>query len=80
VLVPGQGLRCPFPDRLSQIAIAIAALRAAGVHGIVVAGQRMGGLAAIIYGAQHPDLAGVIALASWRAFLKAPRPSPRRAR
>lgn len=53
----------PFPDCLRDIDTAIAALRAAGARRIVVAGQSMGGNAALAYGAQHPELAGVIALA-----------------
>lgn len=52
-----------FPDCLRQIDTAVAALRDAGARRIVVAGQSQGGEAAIIYGAQHPELAGVIALA-----------------
>jgi hypothetical protein len=60
----GRVVDAPFPDWLRQIGIAIAALRSAGARRIVVAGQRMGGrLAAIIYGVQHPDVAGVIAIA-----------------
>ena len=52
-----------FPDCLRDIDTAIAALRAAGARRIVVAGQSLGGLAALVYSAQHPDLTGVIALA-----------------
>ena len=53
----------PFPDCLREIDTSIAALRAAGARRIVVAGQSLGGNAALVYGAQHPELAGVIALA-----------------
>ncbi len=52
-----------FPDCLREIDPAIAALRAAGARRIVVAGMSLGGEAAIVYGASHPELAGVIALA-----------------
>lgn len=52
-----------FPDCLREIDTAVAALRAAGARRIVVAGQSLGGNAAIAYAAQHPELAGVIALA-----------------
>ena len=52
-----------FPDCLQAIDSAVAALRAAGARRIVVAGQSLGGDAAIVYGTQHPDLAGVTALA-----------------
>jgi pimeloyl-ACP methyl ester carboxylesterase len=59
----GRVVDAPFPDWLREINIALAALRSAGARRIVVAGQSMGGLAAIIYGVQHPDVAGVIAIA-----------------
>jgi pimeloyl-ACP methyl ester carboxylesterase len=52
-----------WPDCLREIDTAVAALRAAGARRIVVAGQSQGGNAAIDYGVQHPELAGVIALA-----------------
>src|SRR5215471_4106846 len=52
-----------FPDCLREVDTAVAALRTAGVRRIVVAGQSLGGEAALIYGAQHAELAGVIALA-----------------
>jgi pimeloyl-ACP methyl ester carboxylesterase len=52
-----------FPDCLKEIDAAVAALRAAGARRIVVAGHSLGGNAAIVYGTQHPELAGVIALA-----------------
>jgi esterase/lipase len=53
----------PYPDCLREVDAAIAALRAAGARRIVVAGMSLGGNAAIVYGAHHPELAGVIALA-----------------
>src|SRR6185503_14146859 len=53
----------PFPDCLREIDHAIAALRAAGSRRIVLAGQSLGGEAAIVYATRHPELAGVIALA-----------------
>jgi pimeloyl-ACP methyl ester carboxylesterase len=53
----------PFPGCLRDIDTAIAALRAGGARRIVVAGQSLGGLAALVYSAKHPDLTGVIALA-----------------
>jgi pimeloyl-ACP methyl ester carboxylesterase len=52
-----------WPDCLREIDTAVAALRAAGARRIVVAGQSQGGNAAIDYGVQHPELAGVVALA-----------------
>jgi pimeloyl-ACP methyl ester carboxylesterase len=52
-----------WPDCVREIDTAVAALRAAGARRIVVAGMSQGGNAAITYGAQHPELAGVIALA-----------------
>jgi len=52
-----------WPDCLREIDTAVAALRAAGARRIVVAGMSQGGNAAISYGAQHPELAGVIAMA-----------------
>lgn len=53
----------PYPACLHEIDPAITALRAAGARRIVVAGHSRGGNAAIVYGVQHPELAGVIALA-----------------
>jgi pimeloyl-ACP methyl ester carboxylesterase len=52
-----------WPDCLREIDTAVAALRAAGARRIVVAGMSQGGDAAIVYGVQHPELAGVVALA-----------------
>ena len=52
-----------FPNCMREVDTAVAALRAAGARRIVVAGHSQGGEAAIVYGAQHPELAGVIALA-----------------
>ena len=52
-----------FPDCLRDVDTAISALRAAGARRIFVAGESLGGLAALVYSTQHPDLAGVIALA-----------------
>jgi pimeloyl-ACP methyl ester carboxylesterase len=52
-----------YADCLGEIDAAIAKLKSQGAGRIVVAGQSMGGAAAIIYGATHPGLAGVIALA-----------------
>jgi dienelactone hydrolase len=52
-----------FPDCLREIDTAIAALRASGARRIVLAGMSLGGNAAIVYGAHHAELAGVIALA-----------------
>ena len=52
-----------FPDCLRDIDTAISALHASGARRIVLAGQSLGGLAALVYSVQHPDLAGVIALA-----------------
>jgi pimeloyl-ACP methyl ester carboxylesterase len=52
-----------FPGCLRDIDTAVAAVRAGGARRIVVAGQSLGALAALVYSAQHLDLAGVIALA-----------------
>lgn len=52
----------PYPDCLREIDTAIADLRSHGATAIVVAGQSLGGNAALAYGATHPGLAGVIAL------------------
>jgi len=53
----------PYPDCLRDIDAAIATLRAGGARRIVVAGMSLGGNAAIAYAAQHPELAGLVALA-----------------
>ncbi len=52
-----------FPDCLREIDAAITALRGMGAHRFIVAGESLGGNAALAYGAQHPELAGIIALA-----------------
>jgi pimeloyl-ACP methyl ester carboxylesterase len=53
----------PYPDCLSEIDHAIAALKSRGAAGIVVGGLSMGGNAAVAYAATHSDLIGVIGLA-----------------
>ena len=53
----------PFPECLAEIDTAIGALRAGGARRIVLAGMSLGGNAAIAYAAQHPELAGLVALA-----------------
>jgi pimeloyl-ACP methyl ester carboxylesterase len=53
----------PYLDCLSDIDRAIEQLRKRGATEIVVAGQSLGGNAAIGYGARHPDIKGVIAFA-----------------
>jgi pimeloyl-ACP methyl ester carboxylesterase len=53
----------PYLDCLSEIDHAVAQLRQRGATEIVVAGQSLGGNAAIGYGARHPDIKGVIAFA-----------------
>jgi pimeloyl-ACP methyl ester carboxylesterase len=53
----------PLPDCLKAVDVAIATLRAGGATRIVVAGQSLGGEGALIYGAAHPELTGVVALA-----------------
>jgi pimeloyl-ACP methyl ester carboxylesterase len=53
----------PYLDCLKAIDTAVAALRAAGARRIVIAGHSLGGNAAIVYGTQHPELTGVVALA-----------------
>jgi pimeloyl-ACP methyl ester carboxylesterase len=52
-----------YTECLHDIDLAAAALQSAGAERIVVAGQGEGGNAALTYGAFHPDIAGVIALA-----------------
>jgi len=53
----------PFLTCLAEIDTAIAGLNARGAGKIVVAGQSLGGLAAIAYGARHPNLSGIVAYA-----------------
>lgn len=50
----------PFPDCLAEIDAAVTSLKARGAEAIVVAGQSLGGAAALAYGALHDGLAGVI--------------------
>jgi pimeloyl-ACP methyl ester carboxylesterase len=52
-----------YLDCLSEIDRAVEQLRKRGATEIVVAGQSLGGNAAIGYGARHPDIKGVIAFA-----------------
>jgi pimeloyl-ACP methyl ester carboxylesterase len=52
-----------LPDCLTEIDAAADKLRHEGATAIVIAGHSLGGTAAIAYGALHPDLLGVIALA-----------------
>ena len=49
-----------YPDCLSDVDAAVARLRVAGVSGVVVAGQSLGGNAALAYGARRDGLLGVI--------------------
>jgi pimeloyl-ACP methyl ester carboxylesterase len=53
----------PYLDCLSDVDAAVARLRMAGVSAVVVAGQSLGGNAALAYGARREGLVGVIALA-----------------
>lgn len=52
-----------YLDCLAEIDLAVARLRARGATAIVVAGQSIGGAAAIAYGARHAGLKGVIGIA-----------------
>jgi pimeloyl-ACP methyl ester carboxylesterase len=53
----------PFLDCLTEIDAAIGRLKGRGARRIVVAGMSQGGDAALVYGARHPELAGIVALA-----------------
>jgi esterase/lipase len=52
-----------YEDCLRDIDASVARLRAAGSRRVVVAGQSQGGVTAIVYGATHDGLAGIIAIA-----------------
>jgi pimeloyl-ACP methyl ester carboxylesterase len=52
-----------FADCLSTVDDAIVKLKNLGATAIVVGGVGLGGNAAIVYGASHPDLLGIIAVA-----------------
>ena len=54
----------PYPECLTEIDTAIAGLRNRGARSIVLAGNSMGGTAAINYAATHDGIAGVIGLAA----------------
>ena len=58
-------------DCMADIDAAIARLKSRGATSIVVAGHSLGGLGALLYGAMHQNLRGIIALA--------PAPPPRAA-
>jgi esterase/lipase len=53
----------PFLDCLTEIDSAIGRLQSRGAGRMVVAGMSQGGDAALVYGARHANLAGIIALA-----------------
>ena len=53
----------PFLDCLTEIDAAATNERRRGAGRIVIAGMSQGGDAALVYGARHADLAGIIALA-----------------
>ena len=53
----------PFLDCLTEIDAVVARERRRGAGRIVIAGMSQGGDAALVYGARHADLAGIIALA-----------------
>src|SRR5215472_16847986 len=53
----------PFLDCLDELEAPIARLTGRGAPAIVVAGMSLGGIAALAFGARHPGVAGVIALA-----------------
>lgn len=53
----------PFLDCLTEIDSAIGRLKSRGAGRMVVAGMSQGGDAALVYGARHANLAGIIALA-----------------
>jgi pimeloyl-ACP methyl ester carboxylesterase len=52
-----------FDQAMSEIDAAVAGLKAKGASRIVVIGHSLGANAAIGYGARHPELAGIAALA-----------------
>lgn len=71
----GRSFNLPFPDCLQEIDAAVAGLKSRGATAIVVGGLSLGGYAAITYGATHPELRGIIALApADDPKLKAARP------
>jgi dienelactone hydrolase len=51
-----------FPDCLTEIDAAVGQLKARGAERIVVAGQSLGGSAALAYGAQRDGIAGIVAI------------------
>jgi pimeloyl-ACP methyl ester carboxylesterase len=53
----------PFLDCLAELEAPIARLTGRGARAIVVAGMSQGGIAALVFGARRPGLAGIIALA-----------------
>jgi pimeloyl-ACP methyl ester carboxylesterase len=53
----------PFLDCLTEIDSAVGRLNGRGAGRIVIAGMSQGGDAALVYGASHSNLAGIIALA-----------------
>jgi len=52
-----------YADCIAEIDEAVTRLRARGASAIVIAGQSLGGAAAIAYGARHAGLKGIIAIA-----------------
>jgi pimeloyl-ACP methyl ester carboxylesterase len=52
-----------YDQAMSEVDVAVAGLKAKGANRIVVIGHSLGANAAIGYGARHPELAGIAALA-----------------
>jgi pimeloyl-ACP methyl ester carboxylesterase len=65
-----------YPECLSEIDTAVANLRQRGARSIVVAGHSLGGTAAVVYGATHDGIAGVIGYASGDAYFGPPSGLP----
>lgn len=58
-----RGYDADYEQAMAEIDAAVARLKARGASAIVVAGHSLGGNAAIGYGARHPGLKAVVALA-----------------
>jgi pimeloyl-ACP methyl ester carboxylesterase len=56
-----RGLDKPFADCMKEIDDVIADLKGQGANAFIVGGMSQGGLVAIAYGAEHPEIHGVLA-------------------
>ena len=65
-----------YSDCVAEIDAAVANLKQRGAKSIVIAGHSMGGTAAVVYGANHDGISGVIGFSSADAYFGPPSALP----